>query len=75
MTYPAPPLLTAPRGHGYELKRYQGGRPGLRPADREESMAKFRIAVIEGDGIGREVVPAARQVLEAAGRRHGFEFA
>jgi len=38
-------------------------------------MAKFRIAVIEGDGIGREVVPAARQVLEAAGRRHGFELA
>ena len=38
-------------------------------------MAKFRIAVIEGDGIGKEVVPAARQVLEAAGRRHGFELA
>ena len=36
-------------------------------------MAKFRIAVIEGDGIGKEVVPAARQVLEAAGQRHGFE--
>ena len=38
-------------------------------------MAKFRIAVIEGDGIGKEVVPAARQVLEAAGQRHGFDFA
>ena len=38
-------------------------------------MARFRIAVIEGDGIGKEVVPAARQVLEAAGRRHGFELA
>jgi tartrate dehydrogenase/decarboxylase/D-malate dehydrogenase len=38
-------------------------------------MARFRIAVIEGDGIGKEVVPAARAVLEAAARRHGFELA
>ncbi|HEX4569078.1 MAG TPA: tartrate dehydrogenase [Dongiaceae bacterium] len=38
-------------------------------------MARFRIAVIEGDGIGKEVVPAARQVLDAAGKRHGFELA
>ena len=38
-------------------------------------MAGFRIAVIEGDGIGKEVVPAARQVLDAAGKRHGFELA
>jgi len=36
-------------------------------------MARFRIAVIEGDGIGKEVVPAARLVLEAAARRHGCE--
>jgi homoisocitrate dehydrogenase len=28
---------------------------------------KWRIAIIPGDGIGREVVPAAQQVLEAAG--------
>ncbi|HZT19413.1 MAG TPA: tartrate dehydrogenase [Dongiaceae bacterium] len=38
-------------------------------------MARHRIAVIEGDGIGKEVVPAARTVLEAAGRRHGIELA
>jgi tartrate dehydrogenase/decarboxylase / D-malate dehydrogenase len=38
-------------------------------------MAGFRIAVIEGDGIGKEVVPAARQVLDAAGKRHGFDLA
>ena len=31
-----------------------------------------RIAVIPGDGIGREVTPAALEVLEAAGRAHGF---
>src|SRR6476659_9547409 len=32
------------------------------------------IAVIPGDGIGNEVVPAAQRVLEAAGARHGFGF-
>lgn len=34
---------------------------------------KYRIAVIPGDGIGREVVPEAMRVLEAAGRRFHFE--
>jgi tartrate dehydrogenase/decarboxylase / D-malate dehydrogenase len=32
------------------------------------------IAVVPGDGIGREVVPAAQRVLERAGARHGFGF-
>jgi tartrate dehydrogenase/decarboxylase / D-malate dehydrogenase len=31
-----------------------------------------RIAVIPGDGIGKEVVPEGMRVLEAAGRRFGF---
>jgi len=31
-----------------------------------------RIAVIEGDGIGKEVIPEGQRVLEAAARRHGF---
>ena len=31
-----------------------------------------RIAVIPGDGIGREVVPEALRVLEAVARTHGF---
>jgi tartrate dehydrogenase/decarboxylase / D-malate dehydrogenase len=35
---------------------------------------RHEIALIPGDGIGREVVPAAVEVLEAAGRRHGVEF-
>jgi tartrate dehydrogenase/decarboxylase/D-malate dehydrogenase len=35
-------------------------------------MRRHRIAVVPGDGIGREVVPAALEVLEAAGRSHGF---
>ena len=38
-------------------------------------MKSYRIAVIEGDGIGREVVPEGIRVLEAAGRRFGIEFA
>ncbi|MFU2486752.1 tartrate dehydrogenase [Thauera sp. WH-1] len=36
-------------------------------------MKTYRIATIPGDGIGKEVIPAARQVLEAlAGRDDGF---
>ena len=36
-------------------------------------MRRHDIAVIPGDGIGREVTPAALGALEAAGRAHGFE--
>jgi tartrate dehydrogenase/decarboxylase/D-malate dehydrogenase len=36
-------------------------------------MSKYRIAVIEGDGIGKEVVPAGRKVLDAVARRRGFD--
>ena len=32
----------------------------------------YRIAAIPGDGVGPEVVDAARRVVEAAGRRFGF---
>jgi len=35
---------------------------------------RFRIAVIPGDGIGKEVVPAAQRVLERAASRFGFQF-
>jgi len=37
-------------------------------------MRKFAIALLPGDGIGQEVVPAARRVLEKAGDRHGLSF-
>ncbi len=37
-------------------------------------MASYRIAVIPGDGIGKEVVPEGIRVLEAAGRRHDIIF-
>ena len=36
-------------------------------------MAKHRIAVIAGDGIGKETVPEGLRVLEAAARRFGIE--
>ncbi len=37
-------------------------------------MKKYKVAVIPGDGIGKEVVPEGQRVLEAAARRHGFAF-
>jgi tartrate dehydrogenase/decarboxylase / D-malate dehydrogenase len=37
-------------------------------------MKTYRIAVIPGDGIGNEVVPAAIRVLDAAAARGGFRF-
>jgi len=40
-----------------------------------EATRAHRIAVIPGDGIGREVVPEGLRVLEAAGRRFGFSLA
>ena len=44
-------------------------------ADRKElipDMREYSIAVIEGDGIGPEIVREAVSVLEAAGRKYGF---
>ncbi len=37
-------------------------------------MRDFRIAVIPGDGIGKEVVPEGLRVLEAAAAKHGLRF-
>jgi tartrate dehydrogenase/decarboxylase/D-malate dehydrogenase len=37
-------------------------------------MSKCKIAVIPGDGIGKEVVPEGLQVLEAAGAKYGIDF-
>jgi tartrate dehydrogenase/decarboxylase/D-malate dehydrogenase len=36
-------------------------------------MKTFKIAVIPGDGIGKEVVPEGIRVLEVAGKRFGFQ--
>ncbi|MGC9972182.1 MAG: tartrate dehydrogenase [Bryobacteraceae bacterium] len=37
-------------------------------------MKKLAIAVIPGDGVGPEVIAAARRVLECAGAKHAIEF-
>ncbi|MET0218209.1 MAG: tartrate dehydrogenase [Burkholderiales bacterium] len=37
-------------------------------------MSKYKIAVIPGDGIGKEVVPEGIRVLEAAGSKFGVQF-
>ncbi|HXU41736.1 MAG TPA: tartrate dehydrogenase [Burkholderiales bacterium] len=37
-------------------------------------MSQHTIAVIPGDGIGREVVPEGVRVLEAVGAKHGIQF-
>jgi tartrate dehydrogenase/decarboxylase/D-malate dehydrogenase len=36
--------------------------------------AKVKIAVIPGDGIGKEVIPQGIRALEVAGSKHGIEF-
>jgi len=38
------------------------------------NMKTFTIAVIAGDGIGQEVIPATIELLEAAGARHNISF-
>ena len=50
-------------------------RVGVGPAAYGAAVAPHRIAVIPGDGIGKEVVPPAQRVLEEVGRQHGFAFA
>ena len=35
---------------------------------------QYSIAVIAGDGIGKEVIPEGLRVLEAAGKKHGINF-
>jgi tartrate dehydrogenase/decarboxylase / D-malate dehydrogenase len=37
-------------------------------------MSNYKVALIAGDGIGREVVPEGVRVLEEAGRRFGISF-
>ena len=37
-------------------------------------MPSFHIAVIAGDGVGVEVIPPAKRVLEKLGRQHQLQF-
>src|SRR5580765_2997812 len=61
---------------GIRMRHYRPGRhleaPGASPrmlANRGDRMKNHRIAVIPGDGIGKEVVPEGVRVLEAAARK------
>jgi tartrate dehydrogenase/decarboxylase/D-malate dehydrogenase len=45
-----------------------------RPIPRGANIFTHRVAVIPGDGIGREVVPEGIRVLDAAGARFGIRF-
>ena len=38
----------------------------------EANLERYRVVAIPGDGVGPEVVEAARRVVDAAGRRFGF---
>ena len=38
------------------------------------TLSEYRIAVIPGDGIGREVMPEGLRVMETAGTKHGIRF-
>src|SRR3954462_11663282 len=58
----------APLGRGLEGGEMHGGFYIL------AAMKEHSIAVIPGDGIGREVIPEGVRVLEAVGARHGLGF-
>ncbi len=42
------------------------------PSNRDQTNRIYKIAVIPGDGIGKEVVPEGVRVLEAAAEQYGF---
>ncbi len=46
--------------------------PGQETSPQTGQQRRYRIAVIPGDGIGKEVVPEGVRVLEQAAKRHGF---
>ena len=38
-------------------------------------MPTFKIATIAGDGVGEEVIPQAKRVLESVAKKHDVSFA
>ena len=61
-------------GHGWPLGLLQNTRPVyVVRRRRRKHMAKHKIALIPGDGIGKEVLPEGVRVLEAAARRFSFQ--
>ena len=59
----------APLGGGLEGREFHRGILAILGA-----MQEHKIAVIPGDGIGREVMPEGVRVLEAVGAKHGIRF-
>jgi len=51
-----------------------GNKAGARCPLKGIKMARYKIAVIAGDGIGKEVVPEGQRVLEAVGSKFGIDF-
>jgi tartrate dehydrogenase/decarboxylase / D-malate dehydrogenase len=49
--------------------------PALHAKMASSLMKTFTIAVIAGDGVGGEVIPEGKRVLEAAGKKHDVTFA
>ncbi|GAN50916.1 tartrate dehydrogenase [Methylobacterium sp. ME121] len=60
------PATRAPHGAALET------RGGFMATPENSQQRRYRIAVIPGDGIGKEVVPEGVRVLEQAAKRHGF---
>jgi tartrate dehydrogenase/decarboxylase/D-malate dehydrogenase len=58
---------------GNDILKIAGHLQG--PIKAGKRMAAARIAVIEGDGIGKEVVPEGIRVIDAAARRFGLDIA
>src|SRR3989440_1843433 len=52
---------------------YPIGEAVNRRRERMSTNRVYRVAVIPGDGIGKEVMPEGVRVLEAAAKRYGFE--
>src|SRR5262245_33471757 len=58
--------------HCRGFQHRQRGRPGKSQGSFSMSSKKqYRIAVIPGDGIGKEVMPEGLRVIEAAAKKHG----
>src|SRR5947199_975062 len=58
-----------------KLSRTRAGWLHSAPAIKGDAVKRYKIAVIEGDGIGREVVPEGLRVLEVIGRHYDISFA
>src|SRR3712207_6837862 len=55
------------RGRPFRLRQEQTRRGSM------ATTRVYNVAVIPGDGIGKEVVTEGIRVLEAAGKKYGFE--